>query len=42
MAIKIILLAAFVIITVGVGIFCRKKAKDVNQFVLGAAASVRG
>jgi SSS family solute:Na+ symporter len=35
MAIKIILLLAFVLITVGVGIYARKKNTNVNQFVLG-------
>ena len=35
MAIKIILLAIFVLVMVGVGIYCRKKATDVNGFVLG-------
>ena len=35
MAIKIVLLLAFVIITVGVGIYARKRTADVDQFVLG-------
>ena len=35
MAIKIILLLAFVLITVAVGIYARKKASSVSQFVLG-------
>jgi SSS family solute:Na+ symporter len=35
MAIKIILLVVFVLITVGVGIYARKRTTDVNQFVLG-------
>jgi SSS family solute:Na+ symporter len=35
MAIKIILLLAFVIITVIVGIYASKRTADVNQFVLG-------
>ncbi len=32
---KILILAIFVVITVGVGIYARKRTKDVNQFVLG-------
>jgi SSS family solute:Na+ symporter len=35
MAVKIILLAAFVIVTVGVGIYARKRTANVSQFVLG-------
>lgn len=35
MVVKIILLLAFVAVTVGVGIFARKRTADVNQFVLG-------
>lgn len=35
MAAKIILLLAFVAVTVGVGIIARKRTADVNQFVLG-------
>lgn len=35
MAIKIIFLIVFFAITIGVGIYCRKKATDVNGFVLG-------
>ena len=35
MLIKIILLVIFFAVTVGVGIYCRKKATDVNGFVLG-------
>ncbi len=35
MVIKIILLLIFVVITVGVGIYARKRTSDVNQFVLG-------
>jgi SSS family solute:Na+ symporter len=35
MVIKIVLLLIFVVITVGVGIYARKRTADVNQFVLG-------
>ena len=35
MAIKIILLIAFFAVMIGVGIYCRKSATDVNGFVLG-------
>ena len=35
MAIKIILIAAFFVVMLGVGVYCRKKATDVNGFVLG-------
>ena len=35
MAIKIILIAAFFVVILGVGVYCRKKATDVNGFVLG-------
>lgn len=35
MAVKIILLVAFFAVMVGVGIYCRKTATDVNGFVLG-------
>jgi SSS family solute:Na+ symporter len=35
MVIKIILLLIFVVITVGVGIYARKRTANVNQFVLG-------
>ena len=36
MVIKIILLLSFVVITVCIGIYARKKTMDVNQFVLGS------
>ena len=36
MAIKIILLVVFFAVMIGVGIYCRKSATDVNGFVLGA------
>ncbi len=32
---KILMIAVFFTITIGIGIFCRKKATDVNGFVLG-------
>ncbi|NCC67294.1 MAG: sodium:solute symporter, partial [Clostridia bacterium] len=35
MAIKIILLAAFFSVMIGVGLYCRRHATDVNGFVLG-------
>ena len=35
MAIKIILLVVFFAVMIGVGIYCRKSATDVNGFVLG-------
>ena len=35
MAVKIIFLAVFFAITIGIGFYCRKKATDVNGFVLG-------
>ncbi|MBR5516226.1 MAG: sodium:solute symporter [Clostridia bacterium] len=35
MAIKLIFLFIFFAITVGIGVYCRKKATDVNGFVLG-------
>ena len=35
MVIKIILLVVFFGVMVGVGIYCRKNATDVNGFVLG-------
>jgi solute:Na+ symporter, SSS family len=35
MVIKIVLLLAFVLITIGVGIYARKKTANVSQFVLG-------
>lgn len=35
MVIKIVLLLAFVLITIGVGLYARKKTANVNQFVLG-------
>ena len=35
MAVKIILIAVFFVVMLGVGIYCRKKATDVNGFVLG-------
>lgn len=35
MAIKIIVLIIFVIVTAGIGLYCRKKVKSVNDFVLG-------
>ena len=35
MAIKIILLVAFVAVTIGVGLYFRKRAKSVDNFVLG-------
>ena len=38
MAIKIILLVIFFSVMVGIGIFCRRKAVDVNGFVLGGRA----
>lgn len=33
--IKILFILLFLVITVGIGVFCRKKASDVNGFVLG-------
>ncbi len=38
MLIKILLLVIFFAVTVGVGVYCRKKATDVNSFVLGGRA----
>ena len=38
MAIKIILLVVFFSVMVGIGIYCRRKAVDVNGFVLGGRA----
>lgn len=35
MAIKIFFVLLFLVITVGIGVYCRKKATDVNGFVLG-------
>ena len=35
MVVKILILALFFVITVGVGIYCRKHATNVNDFVLG-------
>ena len=35
MAIKIILLVAFFALMVGIGVYCRRHATDVNGFVLG-------
>ena len=35
MTIKIILLVAFFAVMIGVGVYCRKSATDVNGFVLG-------
>ena len=35
MAIKIIILLTFFIVMIGVGLYCRKHATDVNGFVLG-------
>ncbi len=35
MVIKVLFIVAFLIVTIGVGIYCRKKATDVNGFVLG-------
>lgn len=42
MAIKIILLVVFFAVMIGVGIYCRKSATDVNGFVSAAEASARG
>ncbi len=38
MFLKIALLVVFFAVTVGVGVYCRKKATDVNGFVLGGRA----
>ena len=38
MILKLALLVVFFAVTVGVGIYCRKKATDVNGFVLGGRA----
>ncbi len=38
MAIKLLFLVLFVALTVGVGVYCRRKATDVNAFVLGGRA----
>ncbi len=38
MAIKIILLVAFFALMVGIGVYCRRRATDVNGFVLGGRA----
>ena len=35
MFIKILFIVLFLVVTIGVGIYCRKKATDVNGFVLG-------
>lgn len=35
MAVKILFVVLFLVITVGIGVYCRKKATDVNGFVLG-------
>ena len=32
---KILMIVLFFAITVGIGVYCRKKAADVNGFVLG-------
>ncbi|MBE6784587.1 MAG: sodium:solute symporter [Ruminococcaceae bacterium] len=39
MAVKISLLAVFVIIMVSVGLYCNRKVKDVNGFVLGGRSA---
>ncbi len=38
MFIKILFIVAFLAVTIGVGVYCRKKATDVNGFVLGGRA----
>lgn len=38
MFIKILFIVLFLVITIGVGVYCRKKATDVNGFVLGGRA----
>ena len=35
MAVKIIVLIIFVAVTAGIGLYCRRKIKSVNDFVLG-------
>ncbi len=35
MFVKILFIVLFLVVTIGVGIYCRKKATDVNGFVLG-------
>ena len=35
MAVKVIMLILFFSVMIGVGIYCRKHATDVNGFVLG-------
>ena len=37
MLVKIVLLLAFAVVTIGVGIFASKRTADVSQFVLGGA-----
>ena len=38
MVVKILFVVLFLAITVGIGVYCRKKATDVNGFVLGGRA----
>ena len=38
MFVKILFIVLFLVVTIGVGIYCRKKATDVNGFVLGGRA----
>ena len=38
MVIKILFIVLFLVMTIGVGVYCRKKATDVNGFVLGGRA----
>ncbi len=38
MLVKILFIVAFLVVTIAVGVYCRKKATDVNGFVLGGRA----
>ncbi len=38
MLVKILFIVVFLAVTIGVGVYCRKKATDVNGFVLGGRA----
>ena len=38
MFVKILFIVLFLVVTIGVGVYCRKKATDVNGFVLGGRA----
>ena len=40
MVIKVLLLVVFFVLMVGIGIYCRKNATDVNGFVLGGRSQL--